>query len=331
MRETIKVAVGVTLLLASLSLWAAPPPPNEAKCKNNWVLTPTQDLAFGAFAIESGSGTVRINSSGAITTDGAITTASTVPVSTFQVTVDNTLDRTVCGTYAFDLSWSVVPAPLTGPGTAMPLNNVLVSHPTLIPTPTELPITGLTTANLPITLTFQGELATTFPQAAGDYASPAFTVDLIQSGKATSASGIATATALSPLGLSETAAMDFGTVAGGSTASTVVLNTSGARSVSGDGEIISSGPGFPGQFQLTGEPGQSYSLSINGPAVLTSASGQQISASNFSHNSSGVVPLSGSETFQVGGSLNLGPSQPAGSYSTMNAGGAPYSITVNYN
>lgn len=322
---------GLILLLVTLPLWGAPPPPNEARCKNNWILTSTQDLAFGAFAIESGTGTLQVNSSGTLTTVGDITTVSTAPVSTFSVIIDNTLDRTVCGTYPFDLSWAIAPAPLAGPGTEMPLSNVLATEPTLIPTPTALPIVGLTTSSLPVTLTFQGELTTTFPQAAGVYVSPTITLELIQGGKATPASGVATATSLSPLSLAESAAMDFGTVAAGSTASSVVLDSSGVRSVSGDGQILASGPGFPGQFVLTGEPSQSYTLTISGPAVLTNAGGEQITATGFTHNSSGVVPAGGSETFQVGATLNLAPSQPAGNYSTTNAGGTPYSITINYN
>lgn len=330
-KKTVTTTAGLALLLVGLPVWCAPPVPNEARCKSNWLLTPTQDLGFGAFAIESGTGSLQISSGGTLTTVGAVTTLSTAPVSTFSVIIDNALDRTVCGTYPFDLSWAIAPAPLAGPGSAMPLTNVLVSEPALIPTPTALPITGLTATSLPITLTFQGELTTTFPQAAGVYVSPTFTLELIQGGKATPASGIATATSLSPLSLAETAAMDFGTVAAGATASSVVLESSGVRSVIGDGEIITSGPGFPGRFLLTGEPNQSYALTISGPAVLTSAAGEQITATGFTHTSSGVVPAGGSETFQVGATLNLSPSQQAGGYSTINGGGAPYTITVNYN
>ncbi len=332
-RNIYSVIAGLTLLVASLQLWAAAPPPSDAQCKSKWTLTQLQPLAFGTFSIESGSATIHMDSNANLTTSGAgaITLASTDPVSTFKVTVTNTKDPAVCGTYPFELSWSVLPADLAGPGTAMPLTNVLVSEPTLIPTPTALPITGLTTASLPITLTFQGDLTATFLQAAGLYTSPAFTLDLIQSGQATSLSTTATATSLSTLTLAETVAMNFGSVAGGSSANSVIMDTSGARSVTGDAQILSSGPGTAATFQVTGESSLSYTISISGPAVLESAGGQQITATSFTHNSSGVLPLGGTDTFEVGATLNLGPLQPAGTYSTAIGGGVPYTVTVNYN
>lgn len=327
------VAVVSLLFMAGQPLWAAAPPTSVAQCKSKWVLTEVQPLAFGTFSIESGSATIHMDSNGNLTTSGAgaITLASTDPVTTLKVTVTNTKDPAVCGTYPFELSWSVLPADLLGPGTAMPLTNVRVSEPTLIPTPTPLPITELTTATLPITFTFQGDLTTTFPQVAGLYTSPAFTLDLIQSGQATSLSTTATATSLTTLTLTETVAMDFGTVAGGSGAGTVILDTAGARSVTGDGQILAAGPGSAGTFQLTGQPSQSYAVSITGAAILESAGGDQITASAFTHNSSGVLPVGGVDTFNVGATLNLGPLQPAGSYSTATGGGTPYTVTVNYN
>jgi len=330
-KVTFIILAGIALIISSLRLWAAPPPPNEAQCKSRWTLVSAQSLSFGAFSIETGSGTLQINSSGVLTTTGAITTVSTSPVSTFTVTITNTKDPAVCGTYPFDLSWGIAPAPLTGPGAAMPLTNVLVSEPSLIPTPTPLPILGLSTAILPITLTFQGDLTATFPQAAGLYTSPAFTLDLTQAGTNTSISGTATATSLSPLSLTETVAMDFGTVAGGSAIGTVVMDTTGARSVTGDAQILVTGPGTAAAFQVTGEPGLSYTLSIIGPAILESAAGQQITATTFTHTSNGVLPAGGTDSFQVGATLQLGPQQAAGIYSTSSGGGTPYIVTVNYN
>lgn len=330
-KVTFMVLAGVALIISSLRLWAAPPPPNEAQCKSRWTLVSAQSLSFGAFSIETGSGTLQINSSGVLTTTGAITTVSTSPVSTFTVTITNTKDPAVCGTYPFDLSWGIAPAPLTGPGAAMPLTNVLVSEPSLIPTPTALPILGLTTASLPITLTFQAELTATFPQASGLYTSPAFTLDLTQGGSTTSISSTATVTSVSPLSITEVLSMDFGTVAGGSGTGAVVMDTTGTRSIIGDGQIIATGPGTAATFLVTGEPSQSYALSVIGPAILENASGQQITATAFTYNSSGVLPVGGSDMIQIGATLNLGPLQAAGIYQTTIGGGKPYLVTINYN
>jgi len=212
----------------------------------------------------------------------------------------------------------------------MALTNVLVSEPTLVPTPTALPVV-LNTANLPITLTFKGDIATTFPQAAGLYTSPIYTVDLIQDATITSLNSTATATALTPISILETVTMDFGTVAGGTNAGTVIMNTAGARSVTGDGQFITTGPGLPGSFQITGEPNVTYAVLITGPAILENAGGQQITANAFTNNSLGTLPGTGIETFQVGATLNLGPLQSAGTYSTVTGAGAAFVVTVNYN
>ena len=52
----------------------------------------------------------------------------------------------------------------------------------------------------------------------------------------------------------------------------------------------------------------------------------------FTHTSTGLL-TGGTEIFQVGATLNVGANQPASvtPYSTGNAGGSPYTVTVNYN
>lgn len=329
-RKTLNTLSCIILALLTFRDAAAPPPPSVNQCKSKWVLTSAQGLDFGAFAIDSGTGSLMMNNAAVINTAGVITTSTTMPVTTFTVLVNNTKDPLVCGTHGFTISWGVAPTPLAGPGTAMPLTNVLVSEPTLVPTAAALPQT-LNTANLPITLTFQGDLSTTFPQAAGLYTSPAFTVDLDQGGTITSVSNTASATSLSPISLAETVAMNFGTVAGGSLAGSIIMDALGARTVTGDGQILAVGPGTAGAFQITGEASLTYALVITAPAVLENAGGQQITATAFTNNSIGTIPLAGVETFQVGATLNLGPLQAAGTYSTATGAGSPYTVTVNYN
>ncbi|MDH5387682.1 MAG: DUF4402 domain-containing protein [Gammaproteobacteria bacterium] len=329
--KIINALSSVIFILFTANAMAAKPPPSIKQCKSKWVLTSAQAFNFGAFAIDSGAATLMMDNTGTFNLlPGNIATSTTVPVTNFTVTINNTVDPLTCGAHGFTISWGVLPTPLAGPGTAMPLTNVLVSEATLIPTATALPVI-LNTANLPITLTFQGNLNTTFPQAAGTYISPVFTVDLTQDGTITSVSNTASATSLTPIGLTETLPMNFGTVAGGSLAGTVIMNTAGARTVTGDGNILATGPGNAGSFQITGEPNLTYALLITGPAVLESAGGQQVTATAFTNNSSGTIPAAGIELFQVGATLNLGPLQAAGTYSTFTGAGSPYTVTVNYN
>ena len=332
-RRTISTLSCIIFVLFSYESVAAPPPPNINQCKTKWVLTGAQGINFGAFAIESGAGTLTMDNAGGVTSSGAISLSTTIPTTAFTVTATNTKSLTVCGTLGFTIS-GVLPTSLTGPGT-MPLNVLMTaidSIGTTLVSNAALPQT-LNTANLPVTLAFHGNLSTTFPQAAGLYSSPAITVDLDQSGTVVSAISTATnATSLTPISLIETVALNFGTVAGGGLAGTVIVDTLGARSVTGDAQIIAVGPGNAGAFQITGEPSLTYLLTITGPAVLENAPGDQMSATAFTNSSAGILPAgTGIELFQVGATLNLAPLQPAGSYSTATGGGSPYTVTVNYN
>lgn len=307
--------------------WAAAV--KENTCKSRWVLATTQQLAFGAFSIESGTGTLQMDRSGTITTSGDIASASSDPVTTWTVTVTNTLGDG-CGAFPFDLS--VVTAPLAGAGTALPLSNIMVSSPQIpsITSPTALPVLGLTSPTVTFTLTFHGDLTATFPQTAGLYSS-SNTFNLTQGGAANPALTTATATSLVNLTITETVPMNFGTVAGGSGVGAIVMDTGGARSVTGDGTILATGPGTAASFQISGNPNMGYSVTYSGSAVLESGAGDQVTATNFIDNSLGIMPVTGTETFQVGATLNLAPLQSAGSYSTATGGGIPYTITVNYN
>jgi len=333
-RSTNRFVVAITALTMAahaFSSQAAPPPPNPNQCKSKWVLTPAQQLDFGSFSIDSGSGTITMNSSAALTTSGQINLSTSNPVTTFSATVDNSLGA-VCASYGFTLDWNTQPAPLAGPGTDIPLNNVRVSIPAYSLNNVSLPQTiAANPANaLPFSLSLYGTISVSSPQSAGLYTSPAFIVDLVQSGTANPLNGTASATVFTPLSILETVTMDFGTVAGGSIAGTVVLNTSSGRTPTGGAQVLVSGPGNAATFQVTGEPGQVYSLSI-GDGTLANAGGQLLTVTSFTNTSTGNIPGSGIDIFQVGATLSLGANQPAGSYSTANGGGTPYTITVNYN
>ena len=112
--------VGALLLdLATFAIAIAQAVPPLNQCRRNWVLTEITPLDFGAFSIESGSGTITMDSFGALTASGAISLSTSQPVTTYTVNADNTLGSG-CATYGFDLSWFRVPDSLRGPGTDIP-------------------------------------------------------------------------------------------------------------------------------------------------------------------------------------------------------------------
>ena len=326
------------LLLAIIAADAfAAPPPTLKNCSNAWRLTSTSaSLAFGAFSIDSGSGTINMSSSGALTVSGDIGLTSTLPVTTYNIQVDNRLGAACLG-FPFTLDWVVTPAPLAplgGVGTNMPLN-VFVYEPTIAPTagdtfPISVPAnSGLT---LPFTLTLYGNISTSFPQTGDDYASPAFRVGLTMGTRLKRGpNAIATATSITPISLLEILPMDFGTIAGGTSGGTVILDTVGARTATGVAQIIATGPGTTATFQITGGASLAYIVSFSASGILENPGGQQMTVTTFTNNSLGIIPAGGIETFQVGGTLNLNPAQPAGIYSTTTGAGSPYTMTVNYN
>lgn len=138
--------------------------------------------------------------------------------------------------------------------------------------------------------------------------------------------GNATATVIAPLLLAEVTPMDFGTVAGGTTAGTVTMTTGSVMGSSGGATSLASLPGTAGAFTIQGANTQAYTLTITGTATLVSGA-FSMTADTFTHN---APALDGTlQAFQVGGILNVGANQAAGAYTTV--GGATFTLTANYN
>ncbi|MDH5611772.1 MAG: DUF4402 domain-containing protein [Gammaproteobacteria bacterium] len=146
--------------------------------------------------------------------------------------------------------------------------------------------------------------------------------------------GTATANVIAPLLVTETTAMSFGDVAGGTAAGTVVLDTAGARTITGDANALPSAVGTAGVFTVTGEAAKTFSLAF-AAGVLSDgvAAGNNMVVDTFTQTLAATGnALPGVGSFSVGATLHLGASQAAGAYSTANTatGGAPYTVTANY-
>lgn len=142
--------------------------------------------------------------------------------------------------------------------------------------------------------------------------------------------GNATANVIAPLLLTEVTAMDFGTVAGGSTAGTVTMTAGSVMGSTGGATSMATAPGTAGAFTIQGGAALAYTLTITGTATLTNlANTASMTADTFTHNAGALT--GGVDAFQVGGTLNVGASQAAFAYSTANPGGAAFTLTANYN
>lgn len=131
-----------------------------------------------------------------------------------------------------------------------------------------------------------------------------------------------TATILTPISISKQADLAFGEVyPDGTLAGTVTVDFTGGRTFSG-GAAAGTASGAAGSFTVSGETGSTYVLTIPATVNLTGP-GTDMTVS-LNDNASGDLSL-GSDTFQIGGVLNVGANQTSGAYS------ASFTVTVNYN
>ncbi len=146
---------------------------------------------------------------------------------------------------------------------------------------------------------------------------------------AADATGNASATVLTPLSIAQTTAMNFGQVAGDqSVATTVVLaNTGGTSSADG---AYTDGAGVAGGFDVWGDTGQTYTITLPADGVVTlTGPGAAMSVDGFSNNlgATGTVDgttSDGAADFTVGATLTINAGQVAGAYT------GTYTVTVNY-
>ncbi len=135
-----------------------------------------------------------------------------------------------------------------------------------------------------------------------------------------------TGTLLAPISISSTANLNFGTMVPTGTDGTVTVTPAGVRtSVNVD---LFGGTPAAASFDVTGDPGANYSITLPSSATLTSGGDTMTvgPAPPFTDDA-GATPtlVGGSDTFNVGATLNVGANQAAGTYS------GTFDVTVNYN
>ncbi len=154
-------------------------------------------------------------------------------------------------------------------------------------------------------------------QAAGSYSG---TFDLTCDGFSDTAN--VTATILAPISISVGAGMDFGTMGPTGTAGTVTMTPAGARS-SVNVDLVG-GTSSAASFDVTGEGNAGYSITLPSSTTLTSGA-NTMTVDTFTDDTGPNQKLSGgSDTFNVGATLNVGATQAEGSYS------GTFAVTVNY-
>ena len=141
------------------------------------------------------------------------------------------------------------------------------------------------------------------------------------------ANAIATAGAriITHLSIENTQSLEFGNIVASSAGGTVTVAT-GETTVAYSG--VAAPAGLEGtihsaKFTVTGDGSSKYSVLIEQETALTSGSGNPMNLSGFTHSSKGVL-VEGTETFEVGATLNVGAEQAAGTYE------GSFKVTVAY-
>ena len=147
-----------------------------------------------------------------------------------------------------------------------------------------------------------------------------------------SATATASATVLTPIGITKVADMNFGNVAVASgSGGTVVLSVSGSRTTGGTGVTLpaTSGTVAAAGFTVSGAAGFTYVITLPSACTLSDGGGHSMTLNSFVSNptATGTLNSSGAQSLKVSATLSVAAAQAPGSYT--NASGVP--VTVNYN
>jgi hypothetical protein len=136
----------------------------------------------------------------------------------------------------------------------------------------------------------------------------------------------ASAVIITPITITRTAHLDFGSIAVNASLGTVVITTAGVRSVTGGVTMIGGAP-TAATFHITGTAGESYYFNLPANIVLSDGATHTMNVTPFVHTASLVIPVAGTEDIRVGATLEVAGSQVAGTYTNT----TDLVATVNYN
>lgn len=149
----------------------------------------------------------------------------------------------------------------------------------------------------------------------------------------TSATGTASAVLITPITIVKNVDMNFGSIAvSASVAGTAILSPAGTRTTGGGGGVTlpaTAGTVSAASFAVSGQGSYTYAITLPTSATITDASSHTMVVNAFTSSpaTSGLLSSGGTQTLNVGATLNVAAGQVAGVYT--NATGVP--VTVNYN
>lgn len=136
------------------------------------------------------------------------------------------------------------------------------------------------------------------------------------------------ATIIAPISLDKNVDMNFGNVATGATAGTVVLGTNSVRTANAGASLpVTTGTVTAAKFTVNGNVGATYSIVLPGTITLTKGTDNMTVGSFTSTPTATGLLTGGTQEIFVGATLNVGALQAAGVYTNA----ADLSVTVAYN
>jgi hypothetical protein len=143
-----------------------------------------------------------------------------------------------------------------------------------------------------------------------------------------------TAVLVTPISISKTTDMHFGTVASSGTAGTVVLDYADGRTATGGASLpAGSITQKTAVFAVTGQGTSSFAITVpSAPITLTGSVAGTMTVDNFVCDGGAATTLTaGSKTLKVKAILNVPANTVAGTYTNALANASALFVTVNYN
>lgn len=134
----------------------------------------------------------------------------------------------------------------------------------------------------------------------------------------------ATATIITPITITNSTGLAFGTLAVDASGGTISVSAAGAPSTTGG--VTSFGTVAAALFTVTGEAGYTFDVTLGTGATVSDGTNTMTVDTLVASCDAGCAL----GDLTVGGTLNVGASQAAGTYNTTNALGVPFTVTVNY-
>jgi hypothetical protein len=119
-------------------------------------------------------------------------------------------------------------------------------------------------------------------------------------------------TIITPIAIAPVTPMAFGSVSVGVNGGTIVLPATGSPTATGDVKFVTgAGAATAASFKVTGQTGQTFTVSLSGTPLTSGANTIQISA--LTNSTPDTIGASGT-TFTVGGTLAIAGNQAPGTY-----------------